>query len=301
MKEWRKELLKQLQPKIFEITKPNFHLDSTYTNILGYKGNIGQMTKTIAQIVKPMIDTQEMFKPIFKQMAEFSKSIAKILVNVSGYLTDVLLKTEIPSLSEDEKERIKDSYQIWGKYGWTIIPNIPYSFYLKPPIDIKDANKKALKYCRNGDMKKLFEKMRCTSKIKKSDLEDAIFCFENKKYKPCAMILFALIDSKLIRLQNDEDRSKRNNMRPSGRKAAQNIKNRLVQEENKFYQILGILNLFGCLEIVFGLGNDFQQQPKIINRNFLDHGMLTRKVKRMECVQLFLLYYNFMIMPEWMK
>ena len=43
---------------------------------------------------------------------------------------------------------------------------------------------------------------------------------------------------------------------------------------------------------VFEKGNDFRKQPEVLNRNFLDHGMLTRKVTRKDCVQLFLLYYN---------
>lgn len=115
------------------------------------------------------------------------------------------------------------------------------------------------------------------------------------------MILFALMDSKLIRLQKEEDKNKRKN-RPSGKQAANNIKKRLSSEvEGTFNLVLEYINLFSCFDVVFKSGNDFKNQPKVINRNFLDHGMLTRGVKRMDCVQLFLLYYNFMKMLEWIK
>ena len=53
-------------------------------------------------------------------------------------------------------------------------------------------------------------------------------------------------------------------------------------------------NIFNCLLAVFADGKDFKIQPEGINRNFLGHGMLTRKVARKDCVQLFLLYYNLM-------
>ena len=58
------------------------------------------------------------------------------------------------------------------------------------------------------------------------------------------------------------------------------------------FTLLFEANLFACLEKVFEKGNDFRKQPEVLNRNFLDHGMLTRKVTRKDCVQLFLLYYN---------
>ena len=43
----------------------------------------------------------------------------------------------------------------------------------------------------------------------------------------------------------------------------------------------------------FEHGNDCKEQPMVLNRNFLGHGMLYRKVIRKDCVMLFLLLYNF--------
>ena len=45
-------------------------------------------------------------------------------------------------------------------------------------------------------------------------------------------------------------------------------------------------------------GDDFKEQPDIMNRNFVDHGMLHRKVRRIDCIQLFLVYYNFLTFEE---
>lgn len=182
LKESTKELLKQLQPKLSEI-KPNFHLESMKINIPGYNQNIGQMTKTIAQIVKPMMDTQEMLKPFFNQIAELSKSISKYYSSITTTLSDIIKRVRIPPFSEEEKEQIKSSYVEWGKYGWTTIPNVPISFYLDPPVDMKDANRKALKYCKNEDMKELFEEMRTKSRIKQSDLEEAILIIRKEQHR----------------------------------------------------------------------------------------------------------------------
>lgn len=300
LKESRKELTEQLLPTFSEIAKLNFHVDSMKINILGNKESTNQIAEIFADIVKSTIDVHHIMKPILDQMAEVGGIIAKNCTNITAALVDIIPKIKIPSFSEEEKEQIKASYIKWAEYGWTTIPNAPLSFYFNPPIDIKEANRKALKYCRNKDMEELFEKMKSLSKIKQSDLDEAIFCFKNKKYKSCAMILFALMDSKLIRLQKEEDNKRK--YRPSGKQAANNIKKRLAPEvEGTFYLVLEYINLFSCFEVVFKSGNDFKKQPKIINRNFLDHGMLISNVKRMDCVQLFLLYYNFTKMLEWIS
>ena len=54
-------------------------------------------------------------------------------------------------------------------------------------------------------MDNLFEKM-YNKKIKKKDLDSAIFCYSNKQYKACSLLLFGLIDSRIIKLQPKESK-----------------------------------------------------------------------------------------------
>lgn len=56
--------------------------------------------------------------------------------------------------------------------------------------------------------------------------------------------------------------------------------------------------LFYALDVFYKGGDDFKEQPDIMNRNFVDHGMLHRKVRRIDCIQLFLVYYNFLTFEE---
>jgi len=110
------------------------------------------------------------------------------------------------------------------------------------------------------------------------------------------MILFSLIDAKLIRMQTEEDKGNKR-YRDCGKKAVKNIEKRLEQEcdiNNTFFLMLSYKNLFACLLTFFDDGNDFKEQPALANRNFIDHGMLTKNVRKRDCIQLFLLYYNFL-------
>lgn len=118
------------------------------------------------------------------------------------------------------------------------------------------------------------------------------------------MLLFSLIDAKLIRLQRKEDVSEKTKRRCSGASAIKKIKQRIETEQDineTFLLLLSFVNLFACMEVFFEDAKDFKKQPTLINRNFLQHGMLTRKVTKRDCIQLFLLYYNFLEFVEIMN
>ena len=51
-------------------------------------------------------------------------------------------------------------------------------------------------------------------------------------------------------------------------------------------------NLFTCLAAMFERTNDFKGEPRIINRNFTAHGMNTKRITKMDCIQLFLVLHN---------
>lgn len=110
------------------------------------------------------------------------------------------------------------------------------------------------------------------------------------------MILFGLINARHIRLQRKEEYQR--GRRATGRKAAKYVLMR-IDDKSDLLKMLSIKNLLSCLEIMFKDGNDFIEQYPVINRHFLDHGMLTRRVKRMDCVQIFLAYYNLIQTLEW--
>lgn len=117
-----------------------------------------------------------------------------------------------------------------------------------------------------------------------------LFCFENRCYKACSVILFGLIDSKLIRMMPKPKNEKE--YRSVGVNAVREIEKK-HQEKQALYELLNYVNLFACLKTVFANANDFRREPSVINRNFVDHGMTNRNVRKRDCIQLFLLLNNF--------
>ncbi len=231
-----------------------------------------------------------------KPIDYISSFVQEILSDFASQLSSIVEQIQIPNISEERKKELTVRFEAWGKYGWTLMPSTDITTFDSSPVDLDDANRMAKMWCTRGDIEQLFVYLHDVKGVKKSDLKDAIFLYRSRQYKPCAMLLFSLIDAKLIRMQHKEDRDN-HNRRPAGATAVSKVKSRIKKEQNidnKLFMSLSYVNLFACLEALFENAKDFKRQPDLINRNFLQHGMLTQRVRKRDCIQLFLLYYNFL-------
>ena len=100
---------------------------------------------------------------VVSQFAQYSdtwfESIQKAIetaYQIGNKISDILQTIYIPELSEEQKEQLRASHEVWGKYGWTQPLSAPDVFLNTPPTDRKDANAKALAYCKKSDMEELF-------------------------------------------------------------------------------------------------------------------------------------------------
>lgn len=218
-------------------------------------------------------------------------SVALAFDRLQSLITEAVKDIKVPNLSEEQKQEMLAGHRAWGEMGWTSNPLTDGKLFDITESDRKKANQKALKSCTNSEMHKLFQRTAETKRCKKTDYAEAVFDFENKKYKSCSLVLCSLIEAILIRLQKrPKDPHKR---RSTGIGAIEKAEARakVDDEEKQFFMLIFQANLFQCLRKIFENTHDFQQ-TSIINRNLLDHGMMTRRVTRKDCVQLFLLYYN---------
>ncbi len=241
----------------------------------------------------------QMGNSVQKALGNLSEEIA-ILTNFTAILTRAVKNINLPSISEESKNQMLYSYKKWGETGWTPPPNADINLFYQPPLDLKSSNKIIRKITNQEEMEYLFNRLSNVNKLRKSDLNEAINCFRCKNYKACGLILFSLIDAKLIRMQIKSDLNGRG-YRATGKRAGINLFEKAeskVIDENMFFLTLRCINLVNALSVLFENGNDFKIQPKVINRNYLCHGMFHRRVTRKDCVMLFLFIYNFITFFE---
>lgn len=250
------------------------------------KASIPKITTTVSII-------QQAMEPINR----ISKIVGELTAGFASQLSSIYDQIKLPNITEEHKEELRLSFETWGKFGWTLMPHADITVFNEAPSNIKDSNERIKAWCTKEDMETLFEGFLYVKGANKRDLEEAVNLYRTRQYKSCAMILFSLLDAKLIRMQRKEDRDPKNKRRSSGASAIRKIKKHVEAEQDinkKFFLLLSYTNLFACIETLFEDAKDFKKQPILINRNFLQHGMLTRKVKKRDCIQLFLLYYNFL-------
>ena len=274
-----------------------------------------RFSETIRPIVesmtKIMIDTdyfsgfREAINSFTKAISEYYTSdfsaITENLRTFSIKLSELVKSIQIPEISDERKQELIESHQQWGEYGWTINPCADYeTLFDTVPGDKKQADLAAMKYCNKKYMPLIFGEIRKCNRVKTSDFEEAVFAFDSSRYKSCALLLFSLIDAQLIRLQKKSDFDKNQHRRMVGAGAVAKAKTRAENDlsEGMLFTAMFYANLFACLFKMFEDGKDFKNQPQVINRNFLDHGMLTRRVSKKDCIQLFLLYYNMLCLLD---
>ena len=270
-----------------------------------YSANAAKALTSLGKLASASINSAPLTNALATAVSSFSKirheidwpAIMESLAAAQERIAAVVKSVQTPTISEARKLELLDAYTTWGEYGWTMNPeDSVFAFWGAKPQSKSEADKRARKKCRN--MEPVFDAIRACKRAKLDDLEEAISDFSDKRYRSCALVLFGLIDAKLIRFQRIAET--KGGQRAVGKGAVAKAKNRVDTDASTRLLFLSpyYQNLFVCLERVFQRGNDFKVQPKIINRNFLDHGMLTRKVTRTDCVQLFLLYYNVLKMLD---
>lgn len=241
---------------------------------------------------KAVIETKlnEMARTISASMQIMTPYLQEIQDMYQGFVSAAKYYS-ISSLSEEQKSALEYSFSKWGEYGWTLPPTAEIELFYDAPKSEADANIKLRPYIGVDGMKYVFENSRQMKHIRNSDLEEAIANYEDKRYKSCTMMLFALIDGRILQLQERNAKKRRS----TGYGGAARVMNKIGQEElekRQYIKNLFNINILKSINAVFMNGNDFIEQPNIINRNFVDHGMLDRNVTQEDCQKLFLLLFN---------
>lgn len=252
-------------------------LEETGRSVVALVRNLDQKVKEFTELYRDPISN------LLKGLSEFAKTLQGL------------------KLTEEEKEALIQNYHAWGRIGWTINPEMPFNFFhQEPPPEQLKADEMAMEFCGDNEMRHLFEQLHELLDSNCDDLDEAIFCFENEKYKSCIMVLFAAVDGLAIKMQTTDDINGRKRY-PVGITAGRNVVKRFQTkaDDEAFVFALKCGNLLCCMEKMFEFTAGFTLETNVINRNYINHGMHHGIVSRKDCVQVFLFYYNFVSMVNW--
>lgn len=266
-------------------------MKSNLEHIVGGIAQSFSIAHELAEAIRPALEN---FARMAQEVSAAMRPIVEAVQQATASFAKAIADFQIPTITEERKQELIASYKKWGEYGWTLCPNAPFDCFDELPASIEAANATMTPLCSKREMEQLFEELR-GQRIKKEDLDAAILCYNNRQYKACALILFGIIDAKLIRKQKRGEK-----WRPSGSVAAKRLREQFEGGDNEkmLFTMLLCVNLFTCLETLFANAHDFKVEPVTINRNFVSHGMTRRPVRQRDCIQLFLALYNLMMFFE---
>ncbi|MBR4910549.1 MAG: hypothetical protein IKZ47_04420 [Clostridia bacterium] len=219
--------------------------------------------------------------------------VQESLSGLSNALAKAIQVVKDSTPSKEEIQRLSEIYEQWGKYGWTIHPLAPIDYYDSCPDNHIDADRYALKICTKENTIALLNMLR-KQDLPKKDFEEAVVCYSNRCYKSCAMMLYSIIDGKIIKLQKYFGENT-DHLIVCGKKGISFLKKKVNEKtniNNTVFFILYYSCLINCLSVFFEEGYNFTLKTNIANRNLIDHGMTNRPVRRKDCLKLFLLLYN---------
>lgn len=173
---------------------------------------------------------------------------------------------------------IEEEYLAWGEYGWVGFELLDGDIV---PTSQKMADELGRQLITQDILDGIIAELKETVQ-KKRDLSEAVFLYENRHYKSCAMMLFSLIECELF---------KKAHKPKSGWRKPQSVYQEAINQDNPNRSMCIMAGgAFAAYEHLFANANDFDRSCETdINRNFLMHGMRKDPVRKYHCIKLFAL------------
>lgn len=205
------------------------------------------------------------------ELEELGNSIRKAILSIAP--------------SDEVKERIVKSLERWGDFGWCVMDWASIDLYHTTPSSVYEADEMAMKYCTEKEVTVLLESIATETDM--PDLfNEAVWCYNNEKFTSCSLLLFSIIDSMMIRLQDKIDNKHRRDL---ANKMAENLQESITDHKD-FLSFASLLAMINAVKVLFKPGNDFTNESReLINRNFVSHGMNARQVTKIDCIKLFVI------------
>lgn len=247
-------------------------------------------------------EVAEKMQGMYRAVAEFSEKVMNLYDGLNtwwedtgAHLCEVILQLTDPHYDEVTRQKLIDCYKGWGQYGWTCNSEVNSTIFDKLPATPSEADEVMQQYCTTENVASMLHSI-AERGVNQQDLNEAFQCYKAGMYKASALILFALIDHELITMdyRKPPRRGEAQGWRKTGEKAvmAYRDEHQPKGEESVLFNYLWFLNIVEALLTLMADGDDFQNEPDMINRNFVSHGMSQRIVKEIDCFKVWSALYT---------
>ena len=272
----------------------------SYENIADFSDVMSTFYETAPKFAATVIDASHAFKMpddllqrINETAARFSESVFRAIDGGSQFSAAIdsiidSIRPNIEAIGEvltsiDRDgfwEKSRNAAERWGRHGWVILENMSVNVIFNCPDSCTDANRLCHKYA-----KELLPELRTSlpSKVRKSkDAQEMFELYDEGHLKSCAMMACSLIDGELFNWKIAKTRNRHIRSTPVGLVTASE-----TAAQSAAIDLISIVEVYNHF---FQSGRGFDRSLEgELNRNFLMHGMMNKRVTKTACLKLFLL------------
>lgn len=241
---------------------------------------IQNLTQQISDSVSKMSMAIQPYTELINSINSIAKSFSELLKPNLDAITSI-----IDSFDKDNFwANYRDASERWGTLGWMIFDGMPRDVLHFTPANYVEANRIAKKYAK-AELKQLRNELPGLVR-RKADAAEMFLLFDKGYYKSCAMMACSLIDNEMYNWKISHLNTRR----------VTNTPKHLTTSNNAVNASMAAVYLVGIIaahDYFFKSGNNFDRSVEgELNRNFLMHGMMYRKVTQVACMKLFFLLYK---------
>ena len=216
-------------------------------------------------------------KKIQPQVKQINKVLQEILLPIKDYYSTF----ECKNIPPEKLKHFTSLYKLYGSYGWSVPMNGTSLVLNYKPRKVSGIDRFMVRFFTKKNVEKSFKYLKTFSYFNCSDIEESYWCYKNKHYKACCLLLFSLVDSLIIKLEKQKETGRR-----STNKNIEKIKKFIDNSEEEFiFYACKYYSTYESLLVMYKNGEDFKNQPQVINRNFLSHGMLIKTITKIDCLK----------------
>ena len=199
----------------------------------------------------------------------------------------------------------KDLIEKLSLHGWVYSPFSPADMPSEWVESFSKGNTDTIvsSFFVDSDSKILKETITETKAMMKNVVidwfDEAVYLYENSRFTSCAMLLYVIIENTIFELANtsitfrSSTKPKLMSIEISKIIASKLLDSRKAGDESSLqivYPIWHLPSLVSFVSMNFGNAGDFLSSPEPLhlNRHWLLHGKVTRKVTSVDCLKLFL-------------
>ena len=253
----------------------------------------------IWEITKMSQKLTESFSQAFEAIKPFMETISEINKVISSSMQKLAETIEKAFLSDEEKEKLIVLADKYVEKGLVVPLDDSIEDFYSFKLTKRNINNIYQQYSKPKRFNELCNMFGSLKHVNKIYIKEAIACFKTRKYLSCSMLLMSILDCEFLSVIKNKDGKKQNITKGAIESEIKRLKSSKSFASIFFSEIIA-LKMLGK---IYQYGGGFNDEPDMISRNYIMHGVSNRKITRNDCVMLFILcsYVDYIVAPHEIK